>query len=167
MYAPFDQLPDTARIWIYQSARAITPAEHQTISLHLHAFTQQWQAHGAPLRASFQILHNRFIILAVDEAQNSASGCSIDEAFRQLKKLEEKLAVNLINHTTVSFLTEDGNSLTIPVKELQQRFAEGVLHSGSLVFDCSITTKGELTGKWIVPAGNTWLKRYLDKVVAS
>jgi hypothetical protein len=38
----------------------------------------EWAAHGTSLVSSYQLKYNRFIILAVDQDVQSATGCSID-----------------------------------------------------------------------------------------
>jgi hypothetical protein len=44
----------------------------------LQAFLENWAAHGTSLVSSYQLKYNRFIILAVDQDVQSATGCSID-----------------------------------------------------------------------------------------
>ena len=78
MHVPFEKQPKSARVWIYQADRALKYQESRFIEKNAKAFCEQWAAHGVALKSSFKILHNRFLILAVDEQANMASGCSID-----------------------------------------------------------------------------------------
>ena len=56
MFINFEEMPGTARIWIYQSELPL-PSE-------INAFAQQfvagWNAHGQPLQASFQVFYGHF-----------------------------------------------------------------------------------------------------------
>lgn len=163
MYTPFDQLPDSSRVWIYQADRQLTAAESDAISGRLRSFTDKWTTHGMPMRTSFTIANSQFIILAADEG--SASGCSIDESVRTIQEIGQEHSIDLFSRGLVTFKIKE-LSMTIPVKDLQSSLLEGKWNRESLVFDLTIKTVGELKRKWIVPARETWLRRYLEKVVA-
>ena len=77
MYIPFENLPPDARIWIYVSNRKLTAETRTAVEEVLAGFTQQWSAHATPLQASYKIFFDQFIVLGVDEAVSSPSGCSI------------------------------------------------------------------------------------------
>ncbi len=78
MYVPFEELPEESRVWIYQSDRKFTDEELAEIESGLQQFVEQWAAHGTGLQASFTTRYNRFIILAVNQEAQGATGCSID-----------------------------------------------------------------------------------------
>lgn len=162
MYTPFESLPDHSRIWIYQSDRKFNSAEITIIFRELSAFTQEWSAHGVPLRSSFDIRLDQFIILAADENSTMASGCSIDDSVRKIKELGQKLDVDLFDRTMIPFKKEE-EVITIPQHELKTKFQEGVWSSQTLLVNNLITTKGDLNTKWLVPSERTWLKRYLPQ----
>lgn len=162
MYVPFENLPDTARIWIYQSDRQFTALEKDTISSTLITFTKQWTAHNQTLGASFAVLYDRFIVLAVDENINQASGCSIDGSVRAIRNLEGSLNVDLFNRLNVAFLKDEDVQI-VPSAILSAKLDEGIWNGSSIVFDNTIRTKAELNSSWKVPAGSSWLKRYLTK----
>ncbi len=160
MFTPFQSLPDHTRIWIYQSNRKFNQLEKDIISNELLTFTNQWSAHGTPLSASFDIRFNQFVILAVDEHSTVASGCSIDNSVRTIKELGQKLNVDFFDRTLVSFRSQD-KVFAIPVRELKKTYQEGFWNSQSLVINNLISSKGDLNSDWLVPAGLTWLKRYI------
>lgn len=164
MFAPFETLDDSARIWIYQAGRKFTETEKSTISDALTAFTHSWVAHGNPLKTSFAILHDQFIVLAADENFNEASGCSIDSSVRVIRQLDQQFSLGLFDRTNIGFLKEEQVDM-IPLNELPQALAEGRWKSNSMVFNNVLSTKGQLKAEWIVQADQTWLKRYLAKIV--
>lgn len=160
MYVPFDLISPQSRIWIYQSARKFTPGEEEIIAAHLQAFTQGWAAHGQGLKTSFDIRYNQFIILAADESHYGASGCSIDSSVRAIKEIEQQLGLDLFDRNRVAF--KDGHTVTlITLQDLKQKYAEGIWNEASLTFNNLVSEKGQLETVWIIPAGNTWLKRYV------
>jgi hypothetical protein len=160
MFVPFESLPDTSRIWIYQSSRKFILQELSAISDALMAFSNQWNAHGVPLRSSFEVPFDQFIILAVDESTNTASGCSIDDSVRIIKMLGENLGVELFDRTKIAFKLESG-IITVPLVELKGKYLEGLWTNQTLVVNNLISSKGELRGRWLIPAEQTWIKRYL------
>jgi hypothetical protein len=160
MYLQFDNLPEHSRIWIYQASRTLNSAEVSIISDELSAFTNGWTAHGIPLRSSFDIRFNQFVILAADENVQEASGCSIDDSVRKVKELGQRINVDLFDRTCIAFLI-DKDVITVPMNNLKGEYGRGVWQGSSLVFNNVITRKGELKTGWLVPAEITWLKRYL------
>ena len=78
MLTDFDTLPGTSRVWIYQANRSFSPEELTEIKAALDTFITEWTAHGQNLKAGYDIRYNRFIVLALDQSLNMASGCSID-----------------------------------------------------------------------------------------
>jgi hypothetical protein len=158
MFAPFDSLPDNARIWIYQSNRKFSKGEVDIISKDLLSFTEQWEVHGKPMKTSFKLCFDQFIILAADEGYNEASGCSIDSSVRVLKNLGSLLNIDLFDRNAVAF--KDNEITLIPLSKLKEQNAVGRWNRDTLVFNNLITTKGDLSERWLVKAGDTWLKRY-------
>lgn len=164
MFTPFEDLPDHSRIWIYQSNRKFTSEEIVIISGILSSFTEGWKAHGVPMRTSFDIRFNQFILLAADEISNAASGCSIDESVRMMKDLGQRLSVDLFDRALIAFKKQD-EVITISLAELKKKFDEGVWNKQTLFINTLINTKGELHTKWLIPAELTWLKRYLPREI--
>lgn len=162
MFVPFDTLENSARVWVYQSVRKFTEAEKLTISGALSAFTETWVAHGNPLRTSFNIFYDQFIVLAADESFNEASGCSIDGSVRVMKQIDEQFRLNLFDRSNVAFKKDSVE--VINLNNLSKTLAEGVWQSDTLVFNNLVVTKAELEKIWILPASQTWLKRYLTKI---
>lgn len=101
MHVPFDTLPNSARVWIYQTNRTLTASEKDVISNYLTKSTEQWAAHGAPLKSSFTIIENRFVIISADESFNTASGCSIDASTHWLKELGNHLNVDFFDRSLI------------------------------------------------------------------
>lgn len=165
MYVPFTSLPDTSRIWVFQSNRPFDAGALSLIEKKLRAFTEEWTVHGSPVETSYAIRFNRFIILAADEGRQRASGCSIDSSVRVLKEIEQSIGIQLFDRNQVAFKL--GNEVVlVPVQELKQKFQAGILNEDSLAFNNLVNTKEEFEKKWLLPAGETWLKRYIPNHLA-
>ena len=103
MIVPFDQLPEHSRVWIYPSNRPFTKEERQTIQNKAEIFLAQWTAHGADLQAAIDMPHNRFIVLGLNEAIQSASGCSLDASVHFIQSLEKELGLSLLDKMNVTY----------------------------------------------------------------
>jgi hypothetical protein len=160
MYVPFESLPDTARVWVYQADRKLSSDEVKTISSWLTSFTDQWAAHNQPLRASFTVKDEHFIVLAVDEQYNEASGCSIDTSARMMQMISEKTGIDFFTRTNVAFWINNTVQL-IRVAELSRKRDEGFWDAHSLMYNTAVVTVGDLKTNWLVRASESWLKRYL------
>ncbi len=162
MFVPFEDIPPRARVWIYPLNRNLTQAEEKIIEEGLKAFVQEWKAHGHELKASCKILHSRFIVLAADEDYHTPSGCSIDSSVRAVTDIIQSAGLQMADRGQIFFLINNTIRST-SVSRLRQSLKEGVWDACTLVFDTSVTTRGELDRNPL-PAGQTWLVRYLKQV---
>ncbi len=161
MLVTIDQMPDTSRLWIYQSERELTEQEVAIIRQTSSQFIQDWTAHGNDLKASSEVLYNRFVIITLDENVSQASGCSIDASVNFIRALENELGVSLINNDKVAFMIGDDIQL-LPVKGLKEKVAEKALLPSTKVFNNTVQNLGDFRGKWLVESGETWLNRYFN-----
>ncbi|HEY5691220.1 MAG TPA: hypothetical protein VIS49_07180 [Cyclobacteriaceae bacterium] len=162
MFVPFEELSPTARVWIYQLDRSVNEQEKSEIEKVIKGFCHQWQAHGAPLRTSFQLIHDHFLVLAVDEKAGIASGCSIDGSVRVLKELSERYNIDFFNRTLATFLIDD-EVVAYPLNQLKGLFSSGTLSSTATTFNNLVESKAAFLENWMVPVGKSWLSKYLPK----
>ncbi|WP_225000141.1 hypothetical protein [Cesiribacter sp. SM1] len=162
MHIPFSKLPTTARIWVYAAPRAFTSEELTFINNTAPEFLNSWATHGTPLQAGFQVLEDQFLILAVDEGVQAASGCSIDSSMGYVRMLEKELSLSLTERSLVYFL-QDGQVKAYALGELKQLIAEGVITPQTQLVNTLVATKAELEQKWLLPAAESWLKRHFKK----
>lgn len=160
MYVPFESLAPTSRIWIYQSDKKFSEREKAIIEQHLKLFTERWSAHGQALRTSFDIRFDYFIVLAADQDHYAPSGCSIDDSVRTIQEIGQELGTDLFDRQKIAFKKDDGIQL-VPLNLLKAKYEQGLWHERTLVFNNLVDTKAKLDDKWIITAGETWLKRYI------
>lgn len=159
MFVTSEVLPADSRVWIYQSSRPLKNEEREAIKKILTDFCAEWSAHGQPIRSSYEIRYDQFIILYADESFHAASGCSIDSSVRIIKEISERLSVDFFDRTLIAFLI-DGKVVTVKTAALKQFFAEGIWNDQTPTFNNLVQSKAEVISKWVVPAGSTWIKRY-------
>ncbi|MBC6700331.1 hypothetical protein [Hymenobacter sp. BT190] len=163
MYVSFDQLPASARIWIYQANRPFTANEIADLQPALCRFADEWTSHGRALAASADVLHQQFLIVGLDEAVADASGCSIDASVRFVRSIEDGLGVSLLEKSRMAFLV-GGQIQLLSRPQLRDAIATGQLTPDTPYFDATIAQKGRLQSSFPAPASQTWLARYFESV---
>jgi hypothetical protein len=159
MYVPFEELPDESRIWIYQGDRKFSDDEVAEIETALQQFVEQWAAHGTGLEASYTLRYNRFIILAVNQQAQGATGCSIDASVHFIQQLEQKYNVNLLDKMNVTF--RQGEFLTHkPLIDFKKMAKDKSVSANTIVFNNLVNTVGEFNDYWEVPAAESWHSRF-------
>ena len=160
MFVPFETLPDTSRVWIYQANRPFSEPEVQEISEKLQSFVNQWTAHGADLKASFDIKYNRFITLALDQKMNMATGCSIDASVQFIQQLEKEYQVDLLDKMNVSY--KQGEFIAYKtLTDFRKMAKDKAVSPKTIVFNNLVNNKAEYISEWEVPASESWHNRFL------
>ena len=159
MLVPFENLASASKIWIYQSNKALNQQELEFIEAETASFLTQWTAHGDSLQAGFEIFYNQFIIIAVNENVNEASGCSIDKSVNHIKALEKALNISLLERSKVAIMNDHQITL-VDFSEIKKMISEGIIGDSTSVFNNSIVSKDELSSQWIKPAKDSWIGRY-------
>ncbi len=160
MLVPFQSLPNTARIWIYQCNRTFTDSELTEVKSLLGAFLTQWTAHGADLKAGYELPYGRFIVIGLDQSMNSASGCSIDASVHFIQDLERKFQVQLLDKMNVSY--KQGEYIAYkPLKDFKKMAKERAVSKNTIVFNNLVASKQEFLENWEVPASDSWHARFM------
>ena len=161
MYLPSTALSENSRIWIYQSDRELTTEEQSNLRSELEKFVSEWTAHNVALSGSFEVLHDRFIVIMIDESKTSASGCSIDKCFNFLKKMESQMNVNFMNRLLLAYKDQDAIKI-LPKNKFEELSKAGQITEETIVFNNLIEKKSELKTKWQIPVKESWHKIMLS-----
>jgi len=159
MYIPFDNLPEDSKIWIYQSNRKFSDEEFKEIEIDLKSFIENWSSHGTSLASSYQLKYNRFIILAVNQEVQAATGCSIDSSVAFIQGLEQKYNVDLLDKMNVTF--KNGEFIAHKsLLEFKKMAKEKAVTENTIVFNNLVNTIQEFNESWEVPALDSWHSRF-------
>lgn len=159
MFIPFENLPEESKIWIYQSNRKFSDEEMVEIENDLKEFIENWSAHGSSLEASYLLKYNRFIVLAVNQHVQQATGCSIDSSVAFIQNIEEKYQVDLLDKMNVTFKNGEhiAHKSLIDFKRMAK---EKAVTSNTIVFNNLVNTIEEFNENWEVPAAESWHSRF-------
>ncbi|MDA7729066.1 hypothetical protein N8838_02855 [Flavobacteriales bacterium] len=149
MLADFNTLPEYSRIWVYAAEKALTTEQQNHILTYISEHLKGWNAHKVHLTAGVTILKNHFIVVALDETVNGASGCSIDTLQQTIQVLEEDLSISLMNRLNV-FCKIDNKIQCIPSFKLGS-----MANSDTLFYDLTILVKSELN-TYLKPISEGW-----------
>ncbi|MFM7700105.1 MAG: hypothetical protein ACKO7V_04860, partial [Bacteroidota bacterium] len=127
---------------------------------------QSWTAHRQDLRASGALYQGYFILLAVDESQTAASGCSIDTATHFVQDLGQSLNLNFLEKRRYFYRNGDQpihavDSQTIQAvdhRTMQAAVQDGLVTPATLVADTLVSKVGDLDRLWL-PLGESWHRR--------
>lgn len=147
----FQGFNETSRVWVYASNRALAPTESAFVQDEINNFVQQWATHGKELSAKGAVLFDRFIVLAVDEEKNGASGCSIDSSVHFVKALGKELDINFFDRLNV-YLSKDQQIQRVHISDLNS-------YADWNIFDPMIANLEQLTSSWIIPVKESVLYR--------
>lgn len=161
MFVDFNELSDTARVWIYQANRSFTEEEIEEIKSKSEGFITEWTAHGATLKASFELRYKRFLIIALDQEFNVPSGCSIDASVRFIQQLEKQYDVDLLDKMNVSYRQGDYIAYK-PLTDFKKMAKQRAVSQNTIVFNNLVTNKEEYQNYWEVPARDSWHARFMN-----
>ena len=149
MLANFHALPEESRIWLYAAENALSKGQQDYILKVISDALKGWNAHKQPLTAGVTILENHFIVVALDENKNGASGCSIDTLQNTIQKIEKELTFSLMNRLNV-FCKIENEILCIPSFKLAS-----LVDKDTLFYDLTILTKSDLN-TYLKPISEGW-----------
>ena len=144
-------LPLNSRVWVYQSNRVLSNEEQATIQIELESFIEQWAAHGTSLKASAEILFDSLLVLAVDESQEPASGCSIDSSVHFVKNLGQKYGFDAFDRNAIAYLKDNKVAFTT-LQALEKA-------EGAQVFNLAVSNTNDLQEKLLLNFENSALSR--------
>lgn len=156
-----DILKDEARIWIYQADRLLNDQEIDCISKKLDKWQREWNTHGKPLYSEAWIEDNLFLILAVDESRQPASGCSIDSSVHFIRQLGDRINVNFFERMNFAYLDQDGEIHLTSDKEIKRLYKKGKIEDETLFYNTTLNKKGDWQEHKLVPLKESWHKRFL------
>ena len=126
---------------------------------NLKVFTENWSAHGTGLQASYLLRYNRFIILAVNQEVQQATGCSIDSSVSFIQNLEQKYEVDLLDKMNVTF--KNGEHIAHKsLIDFKKMVKDKAVTENTIVFNNLVNNIEEYNESWEVPAADSWHSRF-------
>ncbi len=157
-FVNFSDLPDTARVWIFGAEKPLDSSQVQKLRENMGLFLEQWTAHKRELKPSWELRHNQFIVVGLDESMLAASGCSIDSMVRNLKNFESAIGANIVGTSLKVFYRDKNESIQcVGRAEFKQLVENGTVNEATVVFNNMIQTAADLRqNRWEIPMQESW-----------
>jgi hypothetical protein len=147
------------RVWTYVIEKPLSTEQLGLLKQKGDAFVKGWTAHDLQLHASFDILHDRIIIVKVNENVQEASGCSIDKLTRFISGVGAEFGVDLMNRLNVAYRDRGGVAIA-PLAAVREKLRAGELTAETMVLDTTVSNDRELQ-EMEKPLGRSWLAKFL------
>ena len=155
----FDELPDHARLWVFPADRTLSAEERARVEGVVAGSLAEWAAHGSPVRWGFTLVHDRFLLVGVDESHTALTGCSIDRCVDAVRDLEREWGVSFLDNGRV-FFRRDGTIDRASRPGFRELVVAGAVTLDTPVFDPVIATVGDYRGgAFERPAREAWHAR--------
>lgn len=159
MLVDFETIPSSAKLWVYPSSRKFYPQEIEELQHELETFISSWKTDDG-FKASFKVLYNRFIIFTANDSESILSLTDIDKSVAFILSLEQKYDVTLLDKMNVCF--KQGEYVQYKeLKEFKKLLKNKAVTGKSIIFDNTISNKGDFEDFWEVPIENSWYNRFL------
>ncbi len=157
-FVNFNDLPDTSRVWIFGAENPLDSSQVQKLTENMGRFLEQWTAHKSELNPSWEVRHNQFIIVGLDENMMTASGCSIDSMVHNLKNFEATIGANIVGTSLKVFYRDKNESIQCESRAEFKRLVEnGSVNEETVVFNNMIQTAADLLqNRWEIPMQESW-----------
>jgi len=164
MYKNIKHMSGDSRVWIFQSDRFLTEEAKNHLRGRLSHFLSSWQAHGRDLQASFTIVYDLFLVVALDEASYQATGCSIDKLTHLVQELEREVGYRFLDRSQIAYRAEEGAIQTLPMGEFRDALEKGELKPQTIVFNNLVETLQDFQQRWETTVENSWHSQWLAQV---
>lgn len=158
----YNNMPEDSRVWVYQASRKLTEAEIISAKEKADLFIEEWTAHGAKLKACFEIRDGTFLLMLVDEKQAMASGCSIDKSVHFILGLESELGISLTNRLLFAYRNNAGEANVVSRNEFERLIKTGIINDETNVFNTLVKNKAELETGFEIPFEKSWQKNLIS-----
>ncbi len=160
MLVDFNTLPEESRVWIYQANRSFSESELAELEGKLNVFIEAWTAHGKDLEAGYKIVYKRFIVMALNQSLNSATGCSIDASVHFIQELEKEYNIDLMDKMNVSY--KQGDFIAYKsLLDFKKMAKDKAVSKNTIVFNNLVHNIAEFNENWEVPASESWHSRFI------
>ena len=167
MTTTFDALPDEARLWVFVCDRPLSEHDASVVARHLDAFADMWTSHTRPVEAAVGVFEGRFVTVAARIRGGDVSGCGTDKLFHAAEGALGAVGAAQAPALSVTYRSSDGMLRTVSRAEFKQMASTGSVQPHTDIFDASLSTLGDLRRRGLlVPAQQTWMRRYFSAVGA-
>ena len=160
MLIDYEAISDDAKVWIYPSSRKFYATEIEEVKQKVKSFVTKWKNGDENFKASYQLLHNRFIVLIADDEDTVLQNTDIDASVSFILQLQEKYNVQLLDKMNVCF--KQGEFVQYKeLKDFKKLVKNKAVTSKTIIFDNLITNNHDFKNFWEITIEESWYNRFL------
>ena len=96
------------RTWVFVANRFMTSDEVERVNNALEQFVATWSTHGTPIDATAFCFESAVVVIAANESEVQASGCSIDKINQLMRALGQQINIDFFDRFNVLNRNESG-----------------------------------------------------------
>jgi hypothetical protein len=151
------KIAENHKVWVYISSKPITVAEQAAIVQSGLDFLGRWNAHGAKVKGSFEIIINQVLIVSADQSYTQNSGCSIDQLTHFIKGIEQAWGLEFLNRMYVPIW----NGTDWQVSHASKSKALQLDIEQAKIMNIMVNDSASFNTEFVQAAKNSWVKNYL------
>lgn len=160
MFVEYQSITENAKVWVFPSNRKFYTSETEEIENKIKNFIESWKADDENFKASFQFLHNRFIILLADCENTTLTNKDIDASVSFILSLQTAYNVVLLDKMNVCF--KQGRFVQYKeLKDFKKLLKNKAITGKTIIFDNLIHNKYDFENYWEIPIEESWYNRFL------
>jgi hypothetical protein len=158
------KFPEASYLRIYHASRDLAADERARVEKALASFMGQWVAHEAPVAGAFEIVHDRFVVVAADESKTVLSGCSKDAMNGAMREIGAHLGLDFVHAPPICY--REGDVIhSVTRADFADLVEQGKVTGATPVFDLTINTVGPYkAGRFELPAAECWHAKVYDSL---
>lgn len=156
----FNNYPEDSMVWVYQSDHFFTASEKEAIQNKVSNFLQKWDSHGHPVKGSYAIIEDAFIVIAADGQGTQLCGRAQSASIFMITELEQELGIKLLDRTNQTYKS-NGTIKFVALNDFKSLYQQGAINEDTLVFDNTVINKKDFDNKWQVALKDSWHKRFV------
>jgi len=157
-------MPDTCRIWLYQSSCSLTEDQVNYIESEGRKFCDTWTSHQQPMSAEVKVFYGAVLMIILDESKATASGCGIDKSVGFVRAMEQYCGNDFFDRMRMVFPSEGSDGILIlSVKDLPAYLDKSIITPDSMVVNAIVQNLGEFRRDGIIPFNESWSGKMMVK----
>lgn len=160
MQTYFTDFPADSKLWVFIADEELETSAAELVKNYMSQFIPQWKAHDEDLKADFELIDNRFLIVIADESMTKASGCSIDTLTRFIKELESKIDISLTNRMNITYKSNSDYHVD-KLNSFKEKVKSGKLAKQTLIYNASVSNLNDFWENFEQYLDQSWAAQLL------
>ena len=161
MLIEFNKISSQSPIWIFQANKILDSGFIKKIEEDTINFLNSWTSHNIEIKSSFKIVHNLFLIIAVESDFSRPSGCSIDKLINFVNEINKLHNIDFLDRLSISYRHENKIKV-VNIAEFKKLVLDGLISKDTIVFNNTLRNKAELNANWETKAFDSWHKKFFN-----